>query len=347
MTISLTEAIKAVFSGKYLSEEAAHKLINIIGDPEASPIPTTVLLTLLAQREVSEAELIGFAKGMQDNITRPKHTISGPVMDTCGTGGDHLETFNVSTLSGLVVASAGVVVAKHGNRLITSKCGSADILEALGVNINIPPAAVEKCLAQIGFAFFFAPQYHPVMKVLGPIRKKMGIPTLFNSMGPLLNPLGVDYQIVGLYHSDTEKIAKVLQALGLKRGMVVHGNEGVDEISITTTTKVSEFSETGFNTYTLNPIELGLKTYSLAELQGGDVEKNLRLAREVLDPSKPINAAKSFVIINASAAIKIAKQVDFKSAIAEATEILQSGAAEQKLQELVTFTKNIADTDYK
>lgn len=339
----LIEEIKKVFKGENLSEKESMEVIKKIasttkGDDDPD-IQIAVLFSLLAQRESTVEELIGFAKGMKNEIvSMGDEKYLQPLLDTCGTGGDGLCTFNVSTLSALVLASLDIKVAKHGNRSITSKCGSADLLEGLGVKIDIPVKATISCLETVGIAFFFAPLYHPVMKILGPIRKKMGIPTLFNSMGPLLNPIRADYQVIGLYYPDTEKIARVLQALKIKRGMVVHGYDGMDELSPCGLTKITEFTPDDLNTYDFDPQEYRFSLVSGKDIYGGDLKVNLEIAREVLDPTLPLNPRKQFVILNVAAGIRIVKNWDYKESITAAEDTLQSGRPLKKLQELVEFT---------
>lgn len=339
----LIEEIKKVFKGGNLSEtesmEVIKKIASIEKGNESPDIQIAVLFALLAQRELTVDELVGFAKGMKNEIVsvgEGKHL--QPLLDTCGTGGDGLCTFNVSTISALVLASLDIKIAKHGNRSITSKCGSADLLEGLGVKIDIPVKKIIPCLEKVGIAFFFAPLYHPVMKILGPIRKKMVIPTLFNSMGPLLNPIRADYQVIGLYYPDTEKIAQVLQALKVKRGMVVHGYDGMDELSPCGLTKITEFTPGGFNTYDFDPREYGFSSVSGKDIYGGDLKVNLKIAREVLDPTQPLNPRKQFVILNVAAGIRTVKDWDYKESIIAAEDALQSGRSLKKLQELIEFT---------
>jgi anthranilate phosphoribosyltransferase len=255
--------------------------------------------------------------------------------DTCGTGGDGANTFNVSTVTALVLAACGVRVAKHGNRSASSRCGSADLFEALGVNVGAPPAVVERCLEEVGIAFFFAPVFHPSMKHAGPTRKELGIRTAFNLLGPLTNPAGASRQLVGVPRPElTELVARSLAQLGSERAWVVHGADGLDEISTTGYTKVSECRDGRVNTFYLHPADVGLPKSSAEALQGGETADNVAIARRVLagEPGAP----RDVVLLNAAASLLVAGAVTtVPEGLALAADAIDAGRAAHVLDRLV------------
>jgi anthranilate phosphoribosyltransferase len=261
-------------------------------------------------------------------------------VDTCGTGGDTSGTFNISTATAFVVAGAGVRVAKHGNRSVTSNCGSADVMEALGVNINQPPARIAACLEEVGIAFLFAPAMHSAMKYVQPARRELRLRTVFNLLGPLTNPARASAQVVGVYSSDlVEKLAEALSMLGLRRAMVVHGNDGLDEITITDSTRVAEVRDGKVRTYEVTPEEFGFRRVPLAAIQGGDAAENARIIRNVLSGEK--SPCRDIVLLNAAAALVTARKAEhLAEALPTAADAVDSGAAAAKLQALVRFTKH-------
>lgn len=298
------------------------------------------LLGLRAKGE-SLSEVIGAARAMRSRMLRID---AGPLpaVDTCGTGGDNLKTANVSTLAALVAAGAGATVAKHGNRSVTSACGSADLLEALGVAIDVEPAVAQRCLAEVRFAFLFAPRFHPAMRAVAPVRKELGVPTLFNLLGPLTNPAGVRRQVVGVADpSKMEMYAQALRSLGAEKVMVVHGRDGQDEISTTGETDVLEFNTAvdpqRTARYTLVPETFGIRRARLEEIRGGDVQENARIAREVLDgKSGPVRDA---VLINAAAALYAAGAAgDLANGLALARESVDRGKAKEVLEKIRRIT---------
>jgi anthranilate phosphoribosyltransferase len=258
-----------------------------------------------------------------------------PVFDTCGTGGDRSHTFNVSTVSALVVAASGVRVAKHGNRSVSSQCGSADLFEALGVNINAPPPVVERCLEEAGIAFFLAPTFHPSMRHAGPTRKELGVRTAFNLLGPLTNPAGASRQLVGVPRPElTELVARSLGLLGSERAWVVHGADGLDEISTTGYTKISECRDGSVNTFYLHPSDVRIPKASPETLRGGGADDNARIARDVL--AGEAGAPRDIVLLNAGAALFIAGAVSSMSdGLVRAADALDSGRAADVLATLV------------
>jgi len=260
------------------------------------------------------------------------------LVDTCGTGGDKVNTFNVSTITAFVVAGAGAKVAKHGNRSVSSKCGSADIMEALGVNIQMPPEKAAQALEKTGLAFLFAPIYHPAMKNVIKQRREIGIRTIFNLLGPLSNPAGAKFQLMGVYDSNlVEPLTKVLSQLGIERAFVVHGMEGLDEVSITAETVVGELNGDEINIYKVKPEDFGIKRASLFEIQGGDLEYNLKVALSILE-GKDYSPKTDFVALNAAFALKVSGIVEnIKEGIELAKETIYSKKALEVLQRLREF----------
>jgi anthranilate phosphoribosyltransferase len=265
------------------------------------------------------------------------------VFDTCGTGGDRAHTFNVSTVAALVVAACGVRVAKHGNRSVSSRCGSADLFEALGVNINAHPATVERCLDDAGIAFFFAPTFHPSMRHAAPTRRELGVRTAFNLLGPLTNPAGATRQLVGVPRPElTELVARSLGQLGSTRAWVVHGADGLDEISTTGYTKISECRDGAVNTFYLHPSDAGLSKTTPETLRGGDAAENARIAREVLAGSP--GPARDIVLLNAGASLLIAGAVStIEDGIRAGAGALDDGRAARVLERLAAITSEGAE----
>jgi anthranilate phosphoribosyltransferase len=260
------------------------------------------------------------------------------LIDTCGTGGDTSGTFNISTATALVVAGAGVRVAKHGNRSVTSKCGSADVMEALEVNISLPPAHIAACLEETGIAFLFAPTMHSAMKFVQPARRELRLRTVFNLLGPLTNPAHASAQVVGVYSAElVEKLAAALSMLGLHRALVVHGLDGLDEITITGPTRVAEVREGSVSTYEVAPEDFALSRAPLEEITGGDAAANAKIIREILQGKK--SAKRDVVLLNAAAALVAAGRTDHMAeGLPLAANSIDSGAAARKLEALVQFT---------
>jgi anthranilate phosphoribosyltransferase len=308
-----------------------------IMEGRAQPAQIAGLLIALAMKGERPSEVVGLARTMRARAT--KLSLEYPdVFDTCGTGGDRAHTFNVSTVAALAVAACGVRVAKHGNRSVSSRCGSADLFEALGVNIAAAPAVVENCLKDAGIAFFFAPTFHPSMRHAGPTRKELGVRTAFNLLGPLTNPAGASRQLVGVPKPElTELVARSLGMLGSTRAWVVHGADGLDEISTTGYTKVSEYRDGAVNTFYLHPGDVGLPKASPESLRGGDAAANAEIARAVLNGDK--GAARDIVLLNAGASLLIAGAVpDLTAAISRAAAAIDSGAALQTLERLTALS---------
>jgi len=331
------EGIDAVISGRDLSQREAEEVMRLVMDGEATPAQISALLTGLRLKGESIDEIAGFARAMRRKVTKVKAP-PGLVVDTCGTGGDKSGSFNVSTAAAFVAAGAGVRVAKHGNRSVSSKCGSADVLAAAGVNIMAPPPVVERALDENGIAFFFAPLFHPAMKhAIGP-RREIGIRTVFNILGPLSNPVGAQAQVVGVYDADlTDRLAAVLGELGSRAAWVVHGLDGLDEITLTTKTKVSALRDGKVETFYLDPLEAGLEPCEPQELAGGTAAENASALREVLGGRK--GPLRDVVLLNAAATLVVAGVArDLKEGVAKAAKSIDSGAALRKLDGLVRIT---------
>ncbi len=293
------------------------------------------LVALRAKGETPD-EIAGFAQGMREKMVAVP--LSVDAIDMCGTGGDAKGTFNISTAAAFVVAGGGVPVAKHGNRSITSQSGSADVLEALGVDLQMPPEKVGQAVDQIGIGFMFAPALHPAMKHVMPARKALAIRTVFNILGPLCNPAGVQRQVIGLFDGAlTEPLAKVLKKLGAKQALLVHGDDGLDELTTTTTTQASQLQESGqVTSSTIDAQSLGLKQATLADLQGGNPEHNAPLLRAILE-GQP-GPKRDIVVLNAAAGLMVGgKAQDLEGGIALANQAIDSGKALATLDRLVNF----------
>jgi anthranilate phosphoribosyltransferase len=306
---------------------------------EAAQAQIAGLLVGLSIKGERPSELVGFAQTMRNNaiaITPPP----GAVFDTCGTGGDRSGTFNISTASAIVLAACGMRIAKHGNRSVSSACGSADVLEALGVNIQAAPAIVEQCLRDIGVAFLFAPTFHPAMKHAAQTRKDLGVRTAFNLLGPLTNPARPTRQIVGVPRPElTELLARSLSLLGSERAWVVHGADGLDELSTTGYTKVSESRGNSVLTFYVHPADFGLAKATPESLKGGDAAKNAGIVRAVL--SGEAGPQRDVVLLNAGAALFVAGEADtVKAGIAKAAVAIDSGAAAEVLKKLVAVSNS-------
>ncbi len=317
-------------------EESAAAMDEIM-EGRAQPAHIAGLLIALAMKGERPAEVVGLARTMRARSTRLSREYPD-VFDTCGTGGDRAHTFNVSTVAALVVAACGVKVAKHGNRSVSSRCGSADLFEALGVNIAAPPIVVERCLQEAGIAFFFAPTFHPSMRHAAPTRKDLGVRTAFNLLGPLTNPAGARRQLVGVPRPElTELVARSLGLLGSTRAWVVHGADGLDEISTTGYTKVSEYRDGAVNTFYVHPADVGLAKAAPEALRGGDAVENARIARDVLNGAR--GAPRDIVLLNAGASLLIAGAAqDIAAGIGLAAAALDSGAAAATLGQLTELS---------
>ena len=321
-------------------DEAAAAMQEIMAG-DAAPAQIAGFLVALGMKGERPSEIVGLARTMRARATKLSRTYA-PVFDTCGTGGDRAHTFNVSTIAALVLAACDVKVAKHGNRSVSSRCGSADLFEALGVNVSAPPEVVERCLDEAGIAFFFAPTFHPSMRHAGPTRKDLGIRTAFNLLGPLTNPAGAARQLVGVPRPElTELVARSLALLGSERAWVVHGADGLDEISTTGYTKVSECRDGAVNTFYVHPADFHITKANPAALKGGDAAQNAVIAREILAGGR--GAARDIVVLNAGVSLLIAGLVpDVAAGIEQASAGLDSGGAAAVLEKLVAVSNTPA-----
>ncbi|MQY59966.1 MAG: anthranilate phosphoribosyltransferase [Clostridia bacterium] len=335
--------IKAVLGtlveAKNLKQEEARQVMGEIMEGKATPAQIASFLTALKMKGETVAEITGFAKAMMEKVDAFSIKID-TLVDTCGTGGDSLNTFNISTVVAFVAAGAGLSVAKHGNKALSSKCGSADVLEALGVKLTIPKEKVKECLEKIGIGFLFAPCCHPAMKYALAPRQEMGMRTVFNILGPLINPLRANVRLMGVHSSSlTEPLATVLKNLGVRSAFVVWGEDGLDEISIKARTRITELKEGKIKTYYIKPEDFGLKRASLQEIRGGDREENTRIFKDILRGGK--GAKRNIVLINSAACLVAAGRAkSFKEGIEIAKDSIDSGKAKEKLQSLISFTNN-------
>jgi anthranilate phosphoribosyltransferase len=314
-------------------DEAAAAMSEIM-EGRAQPAQIAGFLVGLGMKGERPAEIVGLAQTMRARAVKLSRSYA-PVFDTCGTGGDGANTFNVSTVAALVVAGCGVRVAKHGNRSVSSRCGSADLFEALGVNVAAPPEVVERCLDEAGLAFFFAPTFHPSMRHAAQARRDLGVRTAFNLLGPLTNPAGAARQLVGVPRPElTELVARSLGLLGSERAWVVHGADGLDEISTTGYTKVSECRDGAVNTFYVHPSDFGLPKAAPADLKGADAAANAAIARSIL-AGRP-GPARDIVALNAGVALFVAGRADrIADGIAEAGRAIDEGRAQAALERLV------------
>jgi anthranilate phosphoribosyltransferase len=336
--MNIQEAIKKVISREDLTEDEMHSVMNDIMTGNATDAQIGGFLVGLSMKGETIDEIVAAAKVMRAlatgvKISKPKHLV-----DTCGTGGDSSGLFNVSTASAFVVASAGGQVAKHGNRSISSKSGSADVLETAGVNLDMSPETISNCVEKIGVGFMFAPAHHSAMKyAIGP-RRELAVRTIFNVLGPLTNPAGAPSQVMGVYHKDlVEPIAYALKNLGSSHVMVVHSNDGLDEISIAGSTYVAELKNGTVETYSISPSDFDMQQTNLDAICVEDADASLKLIQEALDGQE--GPAKDIIALNAGAAIYVSGLANsLKDGVKKAQEILSSGAAHQKLDDLVRMS---------
>jgi anthranilate phosphoribosyltransferase len=331
-----------------LARDEARAVMTEVLTGKCTEAQIAALLVALHMKGETVEEIVGFAEAIRaaatplefhgNSVLDASGTDRDALVDTCGTGGDASGTFNISTATAFVAAGAGVRVAKHGNRSVTSKCGSADVMEALGVNINLAPARIAACLEQVGIAFLFAPAMHSAMKYVQPVRRDLRLRTVFNLLGPLTNPAGATCQVVGVYSADlVEKLAEALSMLGLRRALVVHGSDGLDEITITGPTRIGEVRDGSVHTYEVTPEEFGLRRAILDDIAGGDAAFNAALIRDVLAGKK--SAHRDVVLLNAGAALVAAGRIDHvRDAVPLAAEAIDSGAALEKLHGLIAFS---------
>ena len=343
--IDIQHAIQLVVEGQELNPTQAESVMDLIMSGEATEAQIGALAVALRMKGETTSEIAGFARAMRDHAVQVDiDADSLPLLDTCGTGGDHSNSFNISTTATFVIAAAGVRIAKHGNRAASSKCGSADVLEALGVRIELTPREVEACVEQVGVGFMYAPAYHPAMRFVGPARKQMGIRTIFNLLGPLTNPAGAKHQLigVGIPHIATQ-LAEVLQVLGSQHAVLVHAEEGMDEVGVKGTTRVTDFnaSQGGISTYDITPEEFGLQRADPAALVGGDARENKEITLRVLGGEQ--GPRRTVTILNAGAGIYAADAAEsLADGIVLAAEMIDSGKAQARLDDLIRFTQEFS-----
>ena len=334
----LKSFITKVVDGKDLSEEESGEAMAFIMGGEVPPTQIASFITALRMKGETIQEITGFARTMRAKAVRIRSNNGEGVVDTCGTGGDGKGTFNISTAVTFVAAGGGCTVAKHHNRSVSSQCGSADVLEALGVNYALPPERAEKSLQEFGLAFLFAPTFHPATKHAMVPRREIGIRTIFNLLGPLTNPAGATIHLAGLYREDLLRpVAEVLRNLGSKSAFVVHSEDHCDEISITGKTTVCQLKDGSFSTYQIEPEMVDLKRAKLEEIQGGTPEKNAGILLQVLrgKPGPP----RDVVLLNAAAVFVAAEKVsNLRDGVEMARESIDSGRAVKKLEELIRFS---------
>ena len=344
----IIDAIRKVVEGANLSEQEARAAMGEIMEGQATHAQIAALLTALRIKGETVEELTGFARAMREKATpvRPK---AKHLVDTCGTGGDKTKTFNISTAAAFVAAGAGVVIAKHGNRAVTGRCGSADVLEALGINpdLDLSPESMAECIDTVGIGFLFAPRLHRAIRHAMPVRREMGIRTTFNLLGPLANPAGAQAQLLGVFAPElTEKHARVLLALGSKRAFVVHGHDGLDEMSTVSPTRVSELNDGRVTSYDITPEQLGLPWASAQDLEGGLPEEMAHLLLALLQ-GRP-GPQRDIVLLNAAAAIVLGDKAPdpkarptcrLRAGLEAARQSIDSGAALHKLEGLRAFCR--------
>ena len=332
-------ALSKVASKKNLSGAESAEVFGEIMSGEVDGAIMAAFLTALKMKGETVDEVVGAASAMRARATFINAGSAAPI-DTCGTGGDGMNTFNISTTSAFIAAGAGVPVAKHGNRAATSKCGSGDVLGELGFNLDVHASVMEHCLQEEGIAFLFAPKMHPAMRFAAPVRKALGFRTIFNLLGPLVNPAGATGQVVGVFEAGyTEFVAECLNRMGVRRAFVVHAADGMDEISVCTPTRVSELRDGSIKTSEFNPRKYFPDGANFSDLKGGDAKVNAQILLDVLS-GKLRNGARDICLLNAAAAIVVGgKTDDFGAALEMARDSLDSGAALKKLKTLVEFSR--------
>ncbi len=334
------QMLKRVVSGESLSREEARQAMALMMEGEATASQIAGFITAMKMKGETVEEIVGFATTMREKA-RSLHIDQQGLVDTCGTGGDGGKTFNISTASAIVAAAGGVRVAKHGNRAVSSKSGSADVLEALGISIQLAGEQAESCLNKTNLCFMFAPLYHQAMKHAAVPRKEVGFPSFFNLLGPLTNPAGAEYQLVGVYDETVqEKVAYVLKELGLKRVLVVHGEDGLDELSISSPTRVVELNQGLIRNYTVTPEQMGLKRYALEDISGGSASDNAEIMKSIFAGDR--GAYRDVVCLNSGAVFYLAGKTDtIEEGIVLAQQVIDEGLAEQKLNQLIEVTGEI------
>lgn len=338
---SIREAIAILVSGRDLSEQEAEFAMEQVLEANATPVQTGALLTALQMKGETAAEITGCVRAMR-KLARPVRPQRTDLVDISGTGGDQAGTFNISTVAALVVAGAGVAVAKHGARSLSHRCGSADLLEALGVHLDLAPEQVAECIDTVGIGFLFAPHLHPTLEHANRARAEIGTHTIFDVLGPLTNPAAAPAQVAGVYSATlTERVAQALAALGSRAAYVVAGADGMDEFSTTGVNKVSRLDNGSVSTFALDALELGLPRARLVDLLGGSLAENARIARAILD-GEP-GPQRDIVLLNAAVTLLVAGRTsDLGEALHLAASSIDSGQARRKLEDLVAYTRRVS-----
>ncbi|MDQ5829742.1 MAG: anthranilate phosphoribosyltransferase [Actinomycetota bacterium] len=336
----LRETLRKAAAGEALTEGEAERALETVMEGTVPPAATAALLTALRVRGESVPEIVGFARAMRRFAAK----VEAPegVVDTCGTGGDAKGTINVSTSAAFVARGAGVTIAKHGNRAATSQAGSADVLEALGANIELGPEQVGRCIEEVGIGFMFARTHHPAMRFVAPVRTELPFRTVFNLLGPLTNPAGAKRQVIGVFGGAyVQPVAEALRGLGAERALVVHGTDGMDEITVTEKTLVAEVGDKGIELYEVSPEDFGLARHAPDGLLGGDAHLNARILRDILS-GEETGAARDVVLLNAGAAIYVSgKAKSIEEGVRLAEESIGSGAAERALEDFIRTTRRL------
>jgi anthranilate phosphoribosyltransferase len=335
------DTISQLAEHRNLSPETAGEIMGTIMEGRATPAQIAAVLTALRMKGETPEEIAAFAKVMRQHAVTVAPVTGKTLVDTCGTGGDGMHTFNISTASAFVVAGAGTPVVKHGNRSVSSSCGSADVLSELGVNLAVDPGSLAGIVERVGIAFFFAPSHHPAMRHVMPVRQELGLRTVFNILGPLTNPAGAGAQVLGVYDPRlTVTLAEVLRLLGLSRAMVVHG-AGLDEITTTGQTLVTELDRGILRSYTLDCRMYNIPPADISDIKGGTITENAAIIREILGGEK--GACRDIVLVNAAAAIYVGGQGrNLKEGIELAEQALDSGSARERLDSLIDATRSTA-----
>ena len=335
----IRDAIETLVAGRSLSMDQAAAVMREVMDGEATPAQLAAFLTALRVKGETPEEIAGMAAVMREKALRVD--VDGTLVDTAGTGGDGKGTFNISTAAAFVAAAAGLKVAKHGNRAASGSCGSADVLEALGVKIKLGPEGVKRCIHEVGIGFMFAPTFHPAMRHAAPVRREIGIRTVFNILGPLTNPARADRQLVGIADPSLgEKMAEVLKLLGTRHSLVVHGEDGLDELTLGAHTRVWEVKESEVRSYRVSPEELGLPRVSTQDIVGGSPEENAGILRRLFQGEE--GPAREVALLNGAAVLMVGgKAQDLTDGIALARDVIDSGAALAKVDTLVELTGHL------
>jgi anthranilate phosphoribosyltransferase len=339
--MNIRETISQLINRENLTADEAGEIMGIIMEGQATQAQTGAFLTALRMKGETPEEIAAFVRVMRQHAVTIAPVTGKTLIDTCGTGGDGTHTFNISTASALVTAGAGLPVVKHGNRSVSSGCGSADVFSALGVNLAVDPALQAGIVEKVGIAFLFAPSHHPAMRHVMAARQELGCRTVFNILGPLANPAGAQAQVLGVYNPDLIRpVTEVLRILGISRAMVVHGT-GLDEITTTGTTQVCELAKGAISSYTIEPSMFGIIPASLSDLRGGDVKENARIIHEILDGER--GAGRDIVLLNAGAAIYTGGEArDLHEGLVIAAASIDTGSARSRLDALVEATRGAA-----